>query len=57
MKKLIALLLVASFTGAVVAQTTPQSTAPQTKSAPALSKDKKEKKHRRHHHKGPEPKK
>jgi hypothetical protein len=59
MKKLIALMLVASFTGAVIAQQAPVqnrpvSTAPQTgpataKTVPGID-DKNKKKHHRHHH-------
>jgi len=53
MKKLIALMLVASFTGAVIAQqAVPQQTAPATKMVEHRDdKDKdKDKKHHRHHH-------
>ncbi|HTB31853.1 MAG TPA: hypothetical protein VK808_07495 [Bacteroidia bacterium] len=54
MKKLIALMLVASFTGAVIAQQAPTQTRPAgpmpTAQADPNHKDDKDKKHHRHHH-------
>lgn len=57
MKKLIALMLVASFTGAVIAQQAAPQTKPAApaKTAPAVDKDKKEKKHHKHHHRHHKP--
>lgn len=47
MKKLIALMLVASFTGAVIAQQAPQQTPPAKQAK--VDKDKKKHHHPRHH--------
>jgi Ni/Co efflux regulator RcnB len=50
MKKLIALMLVASFTGAVIAQQAPQTPAPaQVNHMDKDGKDKKKHHHHRHH--------
>jgi hypothetical protein len=49
MKKLIALMLLVSFTGAVIAQQAPRT------NTPPVEKDKKEKKHHRHHHRHHKP--
>jgi len=60
MKKLIALMLVASLTGAVIAQqSAPQQAAPAARTAqagPANKMDDKDKKHHRHHHRHHHPK-